>query len=280
MSMMKLHTVVANDVTLHYVEQGEGVPLVLVHGGLADYREWEPQMERFAATHRVIAYSRRYNYPNQNPVVGSDHSALVEAKDLAALIRALGLARSHVVGYSYGAFTALCLALEHPELVHSLVLAEPPVLRWALGLPSGDAAFAEFMAFWGSVGQAFRDGKQQLALRTTADFFFGAGALDGTPPEVLQMLEDNLQEWEALTTARDAYPMIAKERVAHIQQPTLLLTAERTHRIHQLVNDELARVMASAQRVIISDATHEMWSEQPEACERAAVQFLRSQEAA
>jgi pimeloyl-ACP methyl ester carboxylesterase len=94
------------------------------------------------------------------------------------------------------------------------------------------------------------------------------------------MLEDNMQEWEALTTERDAFPMIAKERVAHIQHPMLLLTAERTHRIHQLVNDELGRVMASAQRVVISDATHEMWSEQPEACGRAAVQFLRAQEAA
>jgi non-heme chloroperoxidase len=280
MSMMKLHTVVANDVTLHFVEQGQGVPVVLVHGGLADYREWEPQMERFAATNRVIVYSRRYNYPNQNPVFGPNHSALVEAEDLAAFMHALGLARCHVVGYSYGAFTALCLALEHPELVRSLVLAEPPVLRWALGLPGGDAAFAEFLAFWSSVGQAFRAGEKQLALRTTADFFFGAGALDGSPPEVRQMLEGNLQEWEALTTSDDAFPMIAKERVAQFHHPTLLLTGERTHRINQLVNDELARVLTSAQRIVISDASHEMWSEQAEACGRAVSQFLRAQGAA
>jgi pimeloyl-ACP methyl ester carboxylesterase len=274
---MKLQKTVANGVELHYVEQGQGVPLILVHGGLADYREWGPQMERFAQTNRVIAYSRRYNHPNQNSAIRPDHSALVEAEDLAAFIRALNIEGSHVVGYSYGAFTALCLALEHPKLVRTLVLAEPPVLRWAIDVPGGDKVFADFMAFWESVGQAFREDKKEQALRITVNFFYGEGAFDGIPDEIRQILEANLREWEALTTSRDAFPMIAKERVAQIQHPTLLLTAEQTLPIHHLVNDELERVLTSAQRVAIPDATHDMWSEQPEACGTAVVQFLRKQ---
>ena len=156
---MKLQKVVVNGVELHYIEQGQGPPIVLVHGGLADYREWGPQMERFAQSHRVIAYSRRYNYPNQNREIRADHSALVDAEDLAAFLRALDLDQSDIVGYSYGAFGALVLALEHPELVHVLALAEPPVHRWVIGLPGGDALFAEFMtSFWEPVGAAFRQG--------------------------------------------------------------------------------------------------------------------------
>jgi pimeloyl-ACP methyl ester carboxylesterase len=62
--------------------------------------------------------------------------------------------------------------------------------------------------------------------------------------------------------------------------PKLQLAAEQTHHIHQLVNDELARVMVSAQRVAIPKATHEMWSQQPEAYGRAVSQFLRAQGAA
>src|SRR6266513_5323138 len=72
-----------NGIELHYLEKGSGMPVVLIHGGLGDYREWNPQIERISSHYRVIAYSRRYNYPNNNAEI-PDHSATVEARDLAA----------------------------------------------------------------------------------------------------------------------------------------------------------------------------------------------------
>jgi non-heme chloroperoxidase len=272
---MKLQKALVNNVELHYVEQGQGTPLVLVHGGLADYREWGAQMERFAQSYRVIAYSRRYNYPNQNRELPPDHSALIEAEDLAAFMHVLGLDRSHVVGYSYGAFAALCLALDHPDLVRTLMLAEPPVLRWVIGLPGGDALFADLMdRLWEPAGQAFRRGDKVEALRVSLDFFIAPGALSQVPAEVRQFLEDNLREWEALTTSRDAFPMLAKRRVAQLLMPTLLLTGDQTLPIHRLLNDEIARVLPQAQRIRLPEATHDMWNEQPEACGAVVLQFL------
>ena len=116
-----------NGVDLHYVETGKGVPVVFVHGawmttgcGTADgaFRQY-----------RVIAYSRRYNYPNENHYLQPDRSAVIEAEDLAALIR--NLTRTSAPGRPFlGALTVLFLALKHPELVRTIVLAEPPVLRW------------------------------------------------------------------------------------------------------------------------------------------------------
>ena len=50
-------------VELHYIEQGQGEPLILLHGGQGDYRSWEPQMKVLSPQFRVISYSRRYNYP-------------------------------------------------------------------------------------------------------------------------------------------------------------------------------------------------------------------------
>jgi len=116
-----------NGVELHYLEKGSGMPVVLIHGGLGDYREWNPQIERISSHYRVVAYSRRYNYPNNNAEIPPDHSAIVEARDLVALLDALKLERVHIVGYSYGALTALFFATEHPERVRSLTLAEPPI---------------------------------------------------------------------------------------------------------------------------------------------------------
>ncbi len=125
-------------VELHYVERGRGESLILLHGGQGDYRSWGPQVEEFSRSYRVISYSRRYNYPNDNPLTASYRSAYTDADDLAAFIRHLKFGRVHLVGTSAGALAALALAIRHPEMVRSSVLLPAPLLpRTATTLPSG-----------------------------------------------------------------------------------------------------------------------------------------------
>jgi pimeloyl-ACP methyl ester carboxylesterase len=274
-----LQSVAVNGVELHYIEQGQGDPIVLVHGGLADYREWEAQMERFSRNHRVVAYSQRYYYPNQNLPIVDGYTTLVDAQDLAALIQALDLGPSHIVGYSSGAYMSLAMTLEHPELVRSLVLAEPPILHWAEDAPGGETVYSEFMSsFWEPVGDAFRAGDKELALRKSLTFFAGADILDELPPEVRQSLEENLGGWEAFTTSQDNFPMLDRQQVSELSMPILLLTAENTLPIHKIVNAELARLLPQAERVEIAGASHEMWAEQPDACGEAVIAFLNEVE--
>src|SRR5215831_12658775 len=118
---------ISDGVELHYVERGKGVPVLFIHGTLGDYSVWDGQLGPFAERYRVVAYSRRYNYPNTNKL-RPQHSAVVEAEDLAAFIKKLDLGKVHVVGHSYGGYAALFLAARHPELVRTLTLAEPPVV--------------------------------------------------------------------------------------------------------------------------------------------------------
>src|SRR5260221_6008288 len=123
-----LKTVTVSDgVELHYMERGSGVPVIFVHGSLSDGGYWSDVVGPFGEDHRVVAYSRRYNFPNTNPIQ-TGYSAVVDADDLAALINKLALGPVHVVGHSYGALTALFLAVRHPELVRTLVLAEAPAV--------------------------------------------------------------------------------------------------------------------------------------------------------
>ena len=62
---MNLETVFLNGVELQYLDQGSGAPVIFVHGALVDYRRWAAQFDPFAQHYRMIAYSRRYNYPNR-----------------------------------------------------------------------------------------------------------------------------------------------------------------------------------------------------------------------
>jgi pimeloyl-ACP methyl ester carboxylesterase len=270
-----LRQVRVNGVELHYLDQGSGIPVVFVHGGLVDYRRWADQIEPFARHYRVITYSRRYNFPNHNTPLDPAYSPAIDADDLAALIEKLQLGRVHIIGESYGAYTALFLAARHPETVRSLVLAEAPMLRWLNTTREGEAAFADFQErLWQPVGQAFGRHDPAEAMQLIVRFFFDGAAVDSIPADVRTQLKANLREWEALTASRDAFPSLSREEVAGIAAPTLLMGGEHTLLLHQLLDAQYAALLPNNHRVIIPKATHEMWDEQPVACRETALTFL------
>jgi non-heme chloroperoxidase len=271
----QLQKVRVNGVELHYFERGQGIPVIFVHGGLDDYRMWDAQIEPFAQHYRVIAYSRRYNYPNDNPHIRPDHSAIVEAEDLAALIKKLKLKRAHIVGHSYGALTALFLAVRHPELVRSLTLAEPPVLRWAQDMAEGRILFTEFMDdLWKPAGDALRRGEKEQALRLTIRYFAGEGVFDQAPEALHKYWMANLREWQALTLSRDAFPGLPREDVKRIKAPALMLSGGRTLNILKFVDAQLLPLLQNGERIVLQNASHDMWGEQPDACRRSVLAFL------
>lgn len=93
--------IMLGDTELHYVTRGTGEVVVLIHGSLADHTYWEKsnQITPLAKNFRVIAYSRRYNYPNRNQP-GAEHSATVEADDLARFLERIGAEHVYLVGHS------------------------------------------------------------------------------------------------------------------------------------------------------------------------------------
>jgi non-heme chloroperoxidase len=266
---------VRSGIELHYVEQGQGEPLILLHGGQGDYRSWEPQMKALSPQFRVISYSRRYHYPNNNPLTAKYRSAFTEADDLAALIRKLGLGRVHLIGTSIGAFTALVLAVQHPEMVGSLVLAEPPVHEWARDSPNGAAAYAEFMTtIWEPAARAFKTGHDEGAMRILVDGFAGKGRFDNLPPEARAAAMQNSRFFKASTSSSDPFPNLSKAEVARLRIPVLIIIGENTIKIHRLVNEELARLLPKAEQAIIPKAGHGSPRENPQAFNEAVFKFL------
>ena len=93
-----------------------------------------------------------------------DHSALDEAQDLRLLLDALGWRRVIVVGSSYGGFTALALALAHPERVLAVIADEPPMMRYADLSAAGREASAAFRRDTiEPANAAFRAGQDEAA---------------------------------------------------------------------------------------------------------------------
>ncbi len=86
-----LHVVRVRGTDLRFVERGTGIPVVFVHGSLGTLESWAPQIDAFATRFRVIAYSRRYHWPNAAQPDGQEYTLSLHADDLIGLIEALGL---------------------------------------------------------------------------------------------------------------------------------------------------------------------------------------------
>lgn len=115
-----------NGLQMYYEVYGPegGRPLVLLHGALSgigpDFGELLPQL---AQTRRVIAIEQQAHghTGDIDRPLRTEHMVA----DTVALLRQLGVARADILGYSMGGGIALTIGLQHPELVHKLVLVTP-----------------------------------------------------------------------------------------------------------------------------------------------------------
>ena len=117
-------TLRVNGYDLSYIERGSGIPIVLVHGSLNDYRIWAAQMAPFSVRYRVIALSLRHYYPERWNGHGDDFSIEQQARDVVAFIRQLGAGKVHLIAHSRGGNVDLQVAKWNPELLRSVVLAD------------------------------------------------------------------------------------------------------------------------------------------------------------
>lgn len=113
---------------LHYVRQGRGAPLLLLHGWPGFWYEWAPVIPGLAARHDVIVPDLRgFAYSDKPDVPPEEgYSREFAAREVAAFVRGLGLKSVAIVAHDIGATVAQPMALMFRELVTRLVLFDPP----------------------------------------------------------------------------------------------------------------------------------------------------------
>jgi len=279
-----------NGIALEYAEIGSGEPLVLVHGSASDHRTWHLQQKAFAGRFRVISFSRRYHWPNEPIPDGADYSMDEHVTDLGALLRSLDAAPAHLVGHSYGAFLCLLLALREPMLVHSLVLAEPPVitlfvsdppkpselLKLLITRPRTAVALIKFGAKGvGPAIKAFRRGDTEAGLRTFGNAVFGAGGYERLPEARKAQVNDNVTNVRGEWRGSGLVPLKA-EQVQRVQAPTLLVTGAESIGLFHRLTDRLGALLPHAERVEIPGASHMMHEDNASDFNAAVLAFLEA----
>ena len=262
------------DDKLAYVEAGQGDVIVLVHGGFQDYRLWEQHLSVFSKSYRVIAYSRRNHFPNSMSNDGlPDGAADAHGEDLAAVLVALGVKQAHIVAHSAGAHAALFFASNHPEMVRTLVINEPPAAALLGGTPTGTDTLKQWSVQFAPSREALKKGDIDAGLRLFADAVGGPGTYDRRSDSERKMMLDNAPPHVADATS-SRRPVFTCDMARRISAPTLVTNGERSPEFFHRIADELERCLPNRTRMYIPGASHTVPSENPQAYDEAVLAFI------
>jgi pimeloyl-ACP methyl ester carboxylesterase len=245
---------------LFYTDSGgSGVPIVLMHAATGSVRAWEHQTPAFTrAGFRVIAFDRRgWGRTTSEPGAASGTAA----DDLIALMDYLHVDRFHLVGTAAGGFVTFDTALSYPARLRSIVVAN-------------------------SIGGVQDESFVELGRRLRPPEF------TAMPPELREVSPsyrsgnpDGTRRWAELEKAsRPPGPVASaqplKNRITfagleRITVPVLLLTGDADMFAPPPVLKMFAEHIKTAQTVIVPEAGHSTYWEQPEVFNRAVLSFIR-----
>jgi 3-oxoadipate enol-lactonase len=258
-------------VRLHFLDEGLGQPVLLIHGHTLDLRVWDPVVgELLAAGRRAIRYDLRGHGRSDRPARGyhwADHAA-----DAATVLDAAAVARAPVVGYSIGGGIALEVALTMPSRVSSLVLLSPV-------LPDRDYE-PEFFASLREVARATRrDGIRAAMLGPWLESPLWRGSI--VRPGVRERLAELVADFpgaEYLAVERDRVERAwtVPGRLPEIAFPTLVATGELELPGFRAWATEIAEGIPAARHELLAGLGHLHLVEAPALVAGLIVSHLRS----
>jgi pimeloyl-ACP methyl ester carboxylesterase len=265
-----------NGVSLSYIDQGKGAPVVFVHGAFSDLRVWEPQREAVADRFRFIAYTQRYFGTGKWSDSGEQYSQVTHAADLATFIQQLNVEPVYIVGRSYGGTVAVRMALQHPELVRGVFVQEPTIAMAAVVNPATKGILKKERGGLSSTRNAAKTGNIAEATRLFADWTNDQpGGFDTLPAESRAIHLDSGRTI-ALHFSALRPPRITCADLGQLKAPLAVTTGELTRPFFKILAQTAHDCVPGSQLIQIAGARHAATSQNPKAYNDALLTFLTS----
>ena len=255
-------TAQVNGIKLHYESQGNGPPLVFIHGLGSCLEDWEHQVAHFSQRYRVIALDLRGHGRSDKPPAG--YSMQLFASDIAMLCNTLRLEPAHIVGISLGGGIAFQLAVDSPEIVRSLTIVNsaPEVFFKTL---------KEKFAIWMRFVIINTQGLQKLGQILAPRLF----PRPQDEPEMRKFLERyQRNEPKAYKASLRAFiGWSVKAQIGNLRMPTLIMASDQDYTPVSL-KEEYTPKIPGAKLVIIPDSHHAAPMETPDTFNALLDEFL------
>ena len=273
---LPIHSVTVQGDRLAYLDEGQGPPVVLLHGFGGSMWQWEYQQADLSARHRVITLDLLGSGLSDKPAIDYGPDQLVDS--FRGFLEALHIERASLVGNSMGAGLAIAFALTYPDRVDRLVLISglPPEIESKLTSPIMKRAVETRAPVW---------------LVDFGNWLFGSNATETVLKEIvfdhslltpavlersnrnrrrpglirpLMSLRDHLPEWESHFASR-------LHTIAH---PVLIVWGEKDRLFPARVGEEMRSLIPHSILHLIPNAGHIPQWEQPRLVNQLLLKFL------
>lgn len=276
--------IITNGIRMHYVTQGEGALILLLHGFPEFWYSWRHQIP-FLAEHgyRVVAPDLRGYNDSDKPRKGYDVPTLI--RDIEGLIKGLGQERAIIVGHDWGGVLAWAFAIHYPQMTDRLIIMNAPhpaammrELRTVKQLRKSWYIFF-FQIPWLPEYVLLRNSANEIGRMLR-----GAAVQKAAfPREVTAQFQYAMSKPGAMTAALNYYRQLFRHRPSyatrgkyHVSVPTLLIWGEQDIALDIALTTGLEEWVDKIEVRRIPDSGHWVQQERPEKVNAFMLEFLQS----
>ena len=251
------------DIDVNYRIDGEGPWLTLSHSLACNLEMWDPQRPVLSKYFKILRFDTRGH--GKSGVSASPYSLDLLSQDVFELYKKLGIQKSHWVGLSMGGMIGQVFALQHPEMIASLVLADTTGRK---------ADNAEIM--WGDRAKIAQAQGMQALVDGTLNRWF-TEPFKNNQPAVIEKISQDIKNTSVEGYAGCCHA-IAKidvlDQLHTLTCPSLILVGDQDQATTPEVGRQIHEHIKGSQFKIIQDAAHIANIEQPEQFNDALLNFL------
>jgi pimeloyl-ACP methyl ester carboxylesterase len=257
----------SGEVRLRFRDEGEGMPVVFIHGWTVDLDVWSPQSASLVDSMRIIRLDRRgFGLSQGTPSIARD------IDDLRTLLDRLGIPRASLVGTSQGARVALAFAVREPDRVAGLVLDGPPdEIGQQDAAGEGDFSVDEFR-------RLARDGGVDAFRRAwRAHPLMKLHTRDAAAHALLETMLGRYPARDLVEPGSTPTQPVGAPTLERFRKPVLIVNGQFDTPVRLQAGERLQQSLPLAERVLIPGAGHLPNLDNPLAYNEAIRKFLRRQ---
>jgi pimeloyl-ACP methyl ester carboxylesterase len=275
--------ILSNGVRLHYVTQGNGPLMLMLHGFPEFWYSWRHQIPAFAQDYKVVALDQR-GYNDSDKLTDLSAYRMDElVADVRGVIQGLGYDRCILVGHDWGGAVAWNFAYAHPEMLEKLIVLNlPHPAKFAAGLRTPQQLLKSSYIFFFQIPFLPELVIQSFDFRLLEEAFIGM-AVDKTAftPTDLNAYKQAAAKPGALTAMLNYYranifqPELASREWGVLQVPTLLIWGENDTALGKELTYGTEAYVQDLTVRYIPNCSHWVQQEQPQLVNQYMQEFLQ-----